>query len=123
MSILDSRNPIRLNPADVAATQILNQTRQTFYIMVKAFNEGSRIFWKNDNATPSQIAEKLGTDAKEIFELHYALGQLIANIKPEEISFGINLIGQFTINDDGTVTVIEPTPEPTPETSAEPGPT
>ena len=35
------------------------------------------------------------------------LGQLIGNVKPEAISEGLSLVGQFTINEDGTVTIIE----------------
>jgi hypothetical protein len=108
MSILD--NSIPQKPAsEIIANNIKVTTRQTFQYMVNAFNMGSRTFWNNPRATPLEIAEALGTDAKEIFELHYALGQLIANIKPENISSGLGLIGQFTMNEDGTVTIETPT--------------
>ena len=95
------------------ANRIKNHTRQTFQNMVNSFNEGSKTFWQNPRGlTPTQIAEALGTDAKEVFELHYALGQLIANVKPEAIAEGLSLIGQFTMNEDGTVTVISTSGNP-----------
>ena len=116
MSILDN---IEGNFAsDQVANRIKNQTRQTFQNMVNAFNEGSKIFWQNPRGlTPTQIAEALGTDGKEIFQLHYKLGELISSIKPETINEGLSLIGQFTINENGTVTIDQPqTPETPPET-------
>jgi hypothetical protein len=82
-------------------------------MMIKnAFNAGSINFWNNPKATPTQIADALGTDAKEVFELHYALGQLIGSVKPQVISSGLSLIGQFTMNEDGTVTITEQIPGP-----------
>lgn len=109
MSILNN-SPARINEIspDVVANRILNQTKLTFDQMVHAFNNGSRIFWKNPKGfTPAEIASSLGTNAKEVFELHYALGQFVASIKPEAIQEGLSLVGQFTINDDGTVTIQE----------------
>lgn len=112
MSILD--NPIPQKPAsEIISNNIKVAARQTFQSMVNAFNNGSKTFWGNPRATPSEIAEALGTDAKEVFLLHYALGQLINDIKPEAISQGWSLIGQFTMNEDGTVTIPD-NPEPTP---------
>ena len=107
MSILDNNNA----PQDISiqiSNRIINQTKQTFNSMANAFNEGAKIFWQNPRgASPQQIASALGTNAKEVFELHYALGVFISGIKPEAIQEGLSVIGQFTINQDGTVTVIE----------------
>jgi hypothetical protein len=90
------------------AKDILKETRKTFNQMVKMFNIVSQNFWANkDNIKASEIAQELGLDAKEVFQLHYLLGQLIQIIKPEKIENGLNLIGTFTINEDGTVTVID----------------
>jgi hypothetical protein len=80
--------------------------------MANAFNAGSKNFWNNPHSTPTQIAEALGTDAREVFELHYALGQLIDSIKPESIQEGWAAIGQFTMNQDGTVTILPPSGNP-----------
>jgi hypothetical protein len=105
MSILDNIGENSIS--NQVANRIKNQTRQTFQNMVNSFNEGSKTFWQNPRGlTPTQIAEALGTDAREVFELHYALGQLINNIKPESIQEGWNVIGQFTMNEDGTVTIL-----------------
>ena len=111
MSILDNSSAQKTVP-EVIAGNIKGTARQTFQSMVSSFNMGARTFWSNPRATPSEIAAALGTDAKEVFELHYALGQLIANIKPESISSGLSLIGQFTMNEDGTVTIIDNSQEP-----------
>ena len=110
MSILDN-NP--QNPVDKAfrvASNIKGTTRQTFQMMTNAFNAGSKNFWNNLQATPVEIAAALGTDAREVFELHYALGQLIDSIKPDSIQEGWDVIGQFTMNEDGTVTIGESVP-------------
>jgi hypothetical protein len=108
MSILDNVN-IEDSVSERISNYIKIQTKQNFESMVLFFNEGAKSFWKNPNATPTQIANNLGTNAKEIFELHHALGQFIANIKPESIEEGLSVIGQFTMNEDGTVTIIEQT--------------
>ena len=123
MSILD-RDPSRDQPppAAQAAERLLRMTKNTYDQMVMAFNEGSQIFWNNRmGATPEEVAAALGTDASEIFALHSQLGQLIAAVKPEAIVEGLAVVGEFTMNEDGTVTVIPP-PEPEPEPEPDPAP-
>lgn len=108
MSILDNSPNNEIVLSTQIANRIINQTKQTFNNMASAFNEGSKMFWQNPRGvSPQDIANALGTNAKEIFELHYKLGQLISEIKPEAISTGLSIIGQFTMNDDGTVTILE----------------
>ena len=110
MSILDSNLVPEIKPPDsqIIANTLKGITIHTFQTLANNFNTGSKMFWNNTSASPSEIAQALGTDAREVFELHYALGQLIANVKPEAINEGLSVIGQFTMNEDGTVTVIEP---------------
>lgn len=110
MSILDREfQPERPAPAKMAAQRLIQMTKQTYNQMVQSFNQGSQVFWANGmGASPEAIAAELGTDAKEVFELHYKLGQLIASVKPEAIAEGSSVIGNFTMNEDGTVTVIQP---------------
>lgn len=114
MSILDNNTnivPLEL----IMANQLVHQTKSLFNDMVTSFNNGAKNFWQNSRGiSPAQIAQALGTNAKEVFELHYALGQLINAIKPEAIAEGWSVIGQFTMNEDGTVTIVEP------ETSQDP---
>lgn len=106
MSILDGN--VQPNLAEQSAKQIIDQTRQTFHQITDSFNDGTVLFWSNPyGLKPSEIAEALGPNAVEVFRLHYALGQFIASIKPEAISNSLSLVGQFTMNEDGTVTVIE----------------
>ena len=112
MSILDNNSQIPVDKAVRVASTIKGTTRQTFQMMTNAFNAGSKNFWNNPHATPTQIAEALGTDAREVFELHYALGRLINSIKPDSIQEGWDIIGQFTMNEDGTVTIGESVPPP-----------
>lgn len=116
MSILDNNNvPQPVPLARMAANRLINQARNTYQQMVQAFNQGARIFWAN----PVDIAAELGTDAREVFELHYKLGQLIASVKPEAIVEGTSLVGNFTMNEDGTVTILEPEAPADPENSPE----
>lgn len=124
MSILNNRIINKSSP-EIVANKLIHKTNQTFQIMVDSFNQGSKLFWNNpDKFSPSDIAEVLGSDAKEVFQLHYALGQLILSIKPEVIQEGLSVIGQFTINDDGTVNIPSPistnTQSPMGTTTAEP---
>jgi hypothetical protein len=112
MSILDGEVDSR-PPADkMAAERLIRMTKNTFEQMVMSFNEGSMLFWNNRmGATPEDIAEELGANAAEVFALHGKLGTLIAEVKPEKITEGLSVVGNFTMNEDGTVTVIPP-PEP-----------
>jgi len=110
MGILDNNSQ---QPSEMVANRIKNQTRQTYVMMVNAFNEGARIFWRNPRGLlPIEITTALGKDAKEVFELHGKLGQLLWSIKPEDISEGLSLVGSFSYNEDGTVTVEPPATEP-----------
>ena len=82
-----------------------NQAKIIYNNMVNVFNRGSKLFWNNPNATPQQIADSLGTDAKELFELHYKLGQLISTINPADITEGSSVVGNFVYEEDGRVTI------------------
>jgi len=107
MSILNNNNQTipSVPVAEVIANNIKNQARSSFSMMAEAFNRGSQTFWKNPSASPAEIAAALGTDAKEVFELHAKLGALLASVKPESINVGSSVVGEFTINEDGTVTI------------------
>jgi hypothetical protein len=116
MSILDNNTPPRpeVPKAKMAANRLIRMTKQTYQQMVESFNQGSKMFWKNGmGVSPEDIAAELGSDAKEVFELHGKLGQLIASVNSEAIAEGVSLVGNFTMNEDGTVTVLSE------ETSAE----
>ena len=94
--------------ARIAAQDIVKQTRKTFNQMVKMFNSCAETFWANSNQLkPSEIASELGSDSEEVFQLHFLIGQLIQMVKPESIEKSLNLIGTFTLNEDGTVTPLD----------------
>lgn len=122
MSVLNPPTATPLPPGQGAAERLKQQTRQTFQQLVMAFNQGSRFFWKNNDATPQQIADALGTDAREVFQLHGQIGTLLATVKPEAVAPGLAVVGTFTYNADGTVTITGPAPEPTPEPTPDPAP-
>lgn len=118
MSVLDREFNDEPEPAKMASRRLIMMTKHSFDQMVNNFNEGARVFWQNPRgASPEDIAKELGTDAKEVFELHYKLGQLIGSVKPDSITEGNSLVGNFTMNEDGTVTVI-PQEESTTTTSS-----
>lgn len=110
MGVLDN-NPAPEPPvAERVAQQLKQQCRMTYQQLVQSFNQGAQSFWKNPRANPSEIAAALGTDAKEVFELHGKIGALLATIKPEAIASGAAVVGQFTYNENGTVTVTDQPP-------------
>lgn len=108
MSILNINPEPQLTNAQIVANTLKGTTIQTFHMMVNSFNSGAKTFWNNPQVSPSEIAQELGADAREIFQLHYMLGQLIGSVKPEAIAEGLSLVGQFSMNEDGTITVLKP---------------
>ena len=115
MSILDNGPGNIVPPATRVANQLVNMTVRTYQQMVDSFNRGSVMFWQNPQGlTPDEIAAALGPNAQEVFSLHYKLGQLIGSVKPEAIAEGFSLVGEFTYNEDGSVTVVHPEPEVVP---------
>lgn len=114
MGILDNDSSSQPSAADVARERLLRTIRKTFNEMVTAYNDGSSLFWSNYmGASPEEVAVALGSDAREVFYLHGKLGELLESIKPEAIQQGKSIVGDFQINEDGSVTVIPPTPTPT----------
>jgi hypothetical protein len=96
------------SPAQIAARRLIRMTRRTYKEMVASFNRGSLLFWQNSGgASPADIAEELGPNAAEVFALHARLGVLLAEVDPNAIAEGASVVGEFTMNQDGTVTVVE----------------
>ena len=106
-----SRRESPKTPTEIAESLKL-QAKNIYNNMLGVFNRGSKMFWDNPNATPEQIAAALGNDGKELFSLHYKLGQLISTIDATAISEGSSVVGQFTMNEDGTVTILDSLPNP-----------
>lgn len=112
--VLDLNVNAKLPPTtpEEIAESLKSQTKLVYSNMVNTFNRGSKMFWQNPKANPEQIALALGSDAKQLFELHYKLGQLINTINPSDIMIGMSIIGQFIMNEDGTVTILPPSGNP-----------
>jgi hypothetical protein len=110
MSILDNGPGNLVPPATRVANQLVNMTVRSYQQMVDTFNRGAIMFWQNPQGlTPDEIAAALGTNAQEVFSLHYKLGQLIGSVKPEAIAEGFSAVGEFTYNEDGSVNIVVPT--------------
>lgn len=73
--------------------------------IVSSFNDGAMQFWASQDATPQEIADQLGTNASGIFYLHARLGELAALIDPTAIQRGLNAVGTYDNNSDGSITV------------------
>jgi hypothetical protein len=101
----ENNNIIQGSPQKIS-NQLKTQAQNVYNTMVAVFIRSSKMFWENPNATPQQIAEALGTDAKQLFEVHYKLGQFISSINPSDIEEVSSIIGNFTMNEDGTITIL-----------------
>lgn len=108
MSILNRQQQRPEVPSSVrVAKSLTHQAKSTYDNLVNMFNDGAMRFWQNPNATPQEIATALGTDAREVFELHGKIGTLLSTIDQQAILPGLQVVGQFSYNEDGTVTIIE----------------
>lgn len=108
MSLLD---PTTVDTPDMAtrvANQLKQNARNTFRNLVATYTSGAKAFWQNPAATPAQIADALGTDGVELFQLHAKIGALLAEVKPESVTEGNAVVGEFTYNPDGSLTVGSP---------------
>ena len=115
MSILNNPVPTVPQTPAIIAARLKGQARSTHAFLVRMFNEGAKAFWDNPNATPEQLAVALGTDGKELFQLHAKIGELLAQVTPNEITEGLSVVGQFSYSEDGrivlpTTTTTETTP-------------
>lgn len=106
MSILDKEISQESNAVAVAA-DVLRVFKELYNNMMDQYRHGTNLYWRNSKATPQEIADVFGTDAVEVFQNHYALGQLLASLNPEEVAEINQAVGNFTMNEDGTVTINE----------------
>lgn len=113
MSVLDKPSIPEITPAMHVAASLKQSARATYQNMLNTFEQTTRLFWRNSRATPAEIASALGTDAAEVFALHAKLGGLLNDVKPGCLTEINKLVGTFTANADGTVTINSvPTPMP-----------
>lgn len=109
---LDFSRPQTPQTPEEISLSLKTQAKNVYNNMLNTYSRGLRLFWNNPNATPQQISNALGTDAKELFELHYKLGQLISSVDPLVVASVSSIVGQFIMNEDGTVTILPPSGNP-----------
>lgn len=111
MSIIDSiKNELSTpeSPAIRAKTKadhLKTSVANVYDSITQAFNQGSRMFWASTDCTPQEIADQLGPHASGIFYLHARLGELLYLVDPSSVVDGMSVVGEFTSNSDGTITV------------------
>lgn len=108
MGVLDNPAPEQPSVALRTANQLKQNARQTFNGLVQAYNNGAKLFWQNQHATPQEIAAALGTDGVELFQLHAKIGELLYSLKPEVVAPTAGVVGEFSYNEDGSLTVPVP---------------
>ena len=108
-NLQDELQPVQssITIAKDKANSLRAMTIGVYSQMVQTFNEGSNMFWNSQDATPQEIADELGTNASGIFYLHARLGEVLALIDQTSIANGLSVVGQFTQNEDGSITVIQ----------------
>lgn len=109
---LDFSKPQQPQTPQEIASLLKLQAKNIYNNMLSSYSRGIKLFWDNATATPEEISAALGNDAKELFELHYRLGQLISSVDPIAVVSASSVIGQFTMNEDGTVTILPPSGNP-----------
>jgi hypothetical protein len=105
MSILDQEMSFEDPQSERVAKELLFTTKRTYEGMVMSFNRGSQAFWTQTPEDQQAVLNILGTNAREVFELHGKLGAFLAEIDPEKIQEGLSVVGTFTYNEDGTITL------------------
>jgi len=106
MSILDNTNP---QPVTTEQRQAITKQRirgsiiQLFNQMQTVFQNNFDLVWHHPVLTPQQVLDGLGTDAGELFRLAGLLVDCVNGAKENTITEGAP--NQYTVNQDGTVTV------------------
>lgn len=109
MSLLTQPSSIAAKQ-DAAKARIAAITRAVWNDLQIRQRDGMELFWQNpDGLTPQQVADAFGTDAAKLFTFNTALVEFLVAVGTSEgvapnISAPTNA---FTVNPDGTVTVLE----------------
>lgn len=78
------------------------------YNMFLTWKSGVDLIWKNPKLTPAQVVATIGTSAVELFSMSADFAALLEKHNPGITAATIALIGAFTVNPDGSVTVTPP---------------
>lgn len=84
--------------------RIARKSYETYQGLIGSYTDIREMVWNNQQGlTPQQVFDALGTDAAEMFQLSGLLVQTVNAVKPDTLSAAQPY--EFTVNDDGTVTV------------------
>lgn len=111
MALLDASRTDSLEARKAsAANEIRVKIMERFRFLCTIQREGIDMVWSSKTGlTPQQVCDSLGTDAGSVFGFHGILSDAIIQAAQAEgfapdIKYPTN---KFTINPDGTVTVLE----------------
>lgn len=113
MSVL--KKPVSKNPSrgvETSGTKALSIVLKISSDVPKLWEEGFRLVWDNPVASPSEMVEYFGTDAKEIFELSESMFAFIQTIlqgtmedRLAHYQALLSLRRPYTVHEDGTITI------------------
>jgi hypothetical protein len=91
--------------ADEAVNKIKKLNTGLYNFIVVQHTAGFNFIWHNKKFSAKEIIDGFGKDAVALFQLSSAIQQMLITVNPEYVP----LIPpkQYTINADGTVTIIE----------------
>jgi ABC-type arginine/histidine transport system permease subunit len=107
MSILNENyNPSSFLTPEIQVLKLKNEAKTIYDKLFNGVRYSTELFWNNPSYTPQQLAEAAGTSAAELFQLHSIAINALEQAVPDSSNEIINLIKPYTINEDGTVTIL-----------------
>lgn len=92
-----------------AKAWITNASAATLNQLVAGIESIFEFLWNNrDGLSPQEVCDALGTDAASLFILFGTMKATINSVKPGALTLSAPF--EFTINEDGTVTIVIPEP-------------
>jgi len=105
MSILAQPPTTVITPAQRIAAEIRADAYREFNRLKAVHRTGLEKFWKNEKASPQEIAAALGTDAVEVFTLHGTIANILRQVHPSVEIPTVADYGSYTANQDGSITI------------------
>ena len=113
MSLLDPNSQIQPTKAEANALQIKQNTVNLANRIFKTWELNYDMIWNSGN--PQGVLDELGTDGAEVFALSTQIIHLMESTMPEALpdDWGrilrkIESIPPYTLNEDGTVSLVVP---------------
>jgi hypothetical protein len=86
---------------------IRNLSAQSYKQISEIQKRGIRLLWNDDDLTPQEIIDALGTDAVKIFQYHGGLTQYLAQVaQAEDVQPDIAFPTKAFTVEDGVITVL-----------------